>query len=63
MQWKAIRFFRASEREHAERVARRLGADGRPVRVERCGRNGLRLVAGEDERREERPVPRDRRGS
>ena len=62
MPWKAVRFFRLSERRQAELAARRMrDAEGQPVRIVGCAGRGLKLVKGEDERREQRPVDRDRR--
>ncbi|HYF27782.1 MAG TPA: hypothetical protein VD931_18715 [Baekduia sp.] len=57
-----MRFFRLSERPQAERAARRLqAAGGLPVRVVRCRGRAIKLMSGEDERRADRPVERDRR--
>lgn len=60
--WRTIRWFRADERDEARRAARRTAEQhGQPVRVEHCAGRGLKLTEGEDERREDLPVERDRR--
>lgn len=60
--FKPVRFFRLSERRQAELAAERLReVDGRMVRVIGCAGRGLRLEQGDDERRDQRPVERDRR--
>lgn len=60
--FRPVRFFRPTERDYAERFAQRLRSAGSsPVRVIRCAGRGLRIDVGEDERRADVPVDRERR--